>query len=215
MLTADLYFSFRSPYSYLATARYRDLVREYDLTIVLRPVYPIAVRNPGFFDSANPLWVPYLLADVVRVAEFNAMPFRWPRPDPIATDRETRRILPDQPHIHRLTWLGVLAAHRGKGLEFAFEVAHFLWGEGVENWHEPEKLAIPVRRAGLDLPELLAEMEGKTDDLHAEVLANQTAEETAGHWGTPCLVFDGEPFFGQDRIDMALWRMQQKGLKRR
>jgi len=26
------------------------------------------------------------------------------------------------------------------------------------------------------------------------------------------LVFDGEPFFGQDRIDMAVWRMQQKGL---
>jgi 2-hydroxychromene-2-carboxylate isomerase len=31
----------------------------------------------------------------------------------------------------------------------------------------------------------------------------------------PTLVFDGEPFFGQDRIDMALWRMEQKGLTKR
>jgi len=28
-------------------------------------------------------------------------------------------------------------------------------------------------------------------------------------------VFNGEPFFGQDRIDMAIWRMEQNGLKRR
>jgi len=28
-------------------------------------------------------------------------------------------------------------------------------------------------------------------------------------------VFDGEPFFGQDRIDVAVWRMQQKGLVER
>ena len=29
------------------------------------------------------------------------------------------------------------------------------------------------------------------------------------------LVFEGEPFFGQDRIGMARWRMEQKGLRPR
>jgi len=33
--------------------------------------------------------------------------------------------------------------------------------------------------------------------------ANQDALKAAGHWGVPTLVFDGEPFFGQDRIAMA------------
>ena len=42
--------------------------------------------------------------------------------------------------------------------------------------------------------------------------ANQAALEAAGHWGVPTLVFQGEPFFGQDRIDVALWRMQAAGL---
>ena len=41
------------------------------------------------------------------------------------------------------------------------------------------------------------------------------ALEAAGHWGVPTLVFDGEPFFGQDRIAMAKWRMDQKGLQPR
>jgi 2-hydroxychromene-2-carboxylate isomerase len=31
----------------------------------------------------------------------------------------------------------------------------------------------------------------------------------------PTLVFEGEPFFGQDRIEMAKWRMEQKGLTKR
>ena len=37
----------------------------------------------------------------------------------------------------------------------------------------------------------------------------------AGHWGVPTLVFQGEPIFGQDRIGLAIWRMEQAGLKER
>ena len=30
---------------------------------------------------------------------------------------------------------------------------------------------------------------------------NHAALQAAGHWGVPTMVFEGEPFFGQDRID--------------
>jgi 2-hydroxychromene-2-carboxylate isomerase len=49
--------------------------------------------------------------------------------------------------------------------------------------------------------------------LKAIVDANQGALAKAGHWGVPTCVFDGEPFFGQDRLDTLLWRLEQKGLK--
>ena len=29
------------------------------------------------------------------------------------------------------------------------------------------------------------------------------------------MVFEGEAFFGQDRIDLLVWRMRQRGLKER
>ena len=29
------------------------------------------------------------------------------------------------------------------------------------------------------------------------------------------MVLDGEPFFGQDRFDLLVWRLEQKDLKRR
>ena len=58
-------------------------------------------------------------------------------------------------------------------------------------------------------------MAGDADALDEEIAANQDALEAAGHWGVPTLVLDGEPFFGQDRVEMAIWRMGQKGLAKR
>jgi 2-hydroxychromene-2-carboxylate isomerase len=211
-LSADLYWSFRSPYSYLATRRYRGLTETYDLTITLRPVYPLAIREPGFFERSHPNWLRYTLTDMFRVAQFHSIPFGPPRPDPIVQDLATRKIAAEQPYIFRLTRLGQAATRRGKGLAFADEVSRLIWG-GAENWHEGDHLAGAASRAGLDLAELDAEALAEPQALDGEIAANQEALEAAGHWGVPTLVFDGEPFFGQDRIDMALWRMQQKGLE--
>ena len=149
-----------------------------------------------------------------RVAQFHGIPFGPPRPDPIVQDVKTRKISDEQPYIFRLTRLGQAAARKGKSLAFCDEVSRLIWG-GAENWHEGEHLAEAARRAGLDLAELDVEALADATELDFEIAANQSALEAAGHWGVPTLVFDGEPFFGQDRIEMAVWRMEQKGLKRR
>ena len=213
-LTADLYFSFRSPYSYLAIGRYRAMTETYDLDIALRPVWPLAVRQPDFFERNHPNWLGYTVRDMMRVAQFHGIPFGPPRPDPIIQNPQTREIAAEQPYIRRVTRLGAAAARRGKGLAFAAEAGRLIWG-GAENWHEGDHLAGAAERAGVDLAELDAEIETDTDALDAEIAANQDALEKAGHWGVPTLVYEGEPFFGQDRIDMVQWRMEQKGLAKR
>ena len=43
---------------------------------------------------------------------------------------------------------------------------------------------------------------------------NEQDHAASGHWGVPTFVFENEPFFGQDRIDLLIWRMESKGLKR-
>ena len=199
-LHADIFWSFRSPYSYLATRRYRALAEEYDLTLNLRPVYPLAIRQPDFFERNHPSWLRYLFTDVARLSQFLDIPFALPRPDPIVQDIATRRIASDQPHIFRLTRLGQAAARRGLSLAFADEVSRLIWG-GTAGWNEGEHLARAAARAGLDFAELEAEVAHEPDPLDAEIAANQAALEAAGHWGVPTLVFEGEPFFGQDRID--------------
>ncbi len=216
-LEADVFYSYRSPYSYLATPRLAALTRDWDLAIRVRPVWPIAVRDPGFFARENPNWIPYLLRDVRRVAEFNGLPFGFPKPDPIVQDMETRTIAPEQPYIRRITHLAVAAGRRGPetGLRFADVVSGALWGERVENWHEDAQLGPILARAGLDLAELQAEIDADPAGFDAEVEANQAALDAAGHWGVPTLVFEGEPFFGQDRLDLALRTMRRAGLQSR
>ena len=213
-LTAELYFSFRSPYSYLAVGRYRAMTEKYDLDIALRPVWPLAIREPDFFERNHPNWLGYTMRDMLRVAQFHDIPFGAPRPDPIVQDVATRRIAADQPHIRRVTRMGQAAARRGSGLPFAHEAGQLIWG-GQENWHEGDHLASALARAGLDPAEIEGEVAAQPDALDAEIAANQDALEAAGHWGVPTLVFDGEPFFGQDRIEMVRWRMDQKGLTER
>jgi 2-hydroxychromene-2-carboxylate isomerase len=213
-LSADVFWSFRSPYSFVATRRYRALTEEFDLTITLRPVYPLAIRQPDFFEKNHPNWLRYTFMDVFRVAQHLGIAMGPPRPDPIVQDLSTRTIAKDQPYIFRLTRLGQAATRRGKGLIFADEVSRLIWG-GAENWHEGDHLADAAARAGMSLPELDAEAVDDAAALDAEIASNQHALEAAGHWGVPTLLFEGEPFFGQDRIDLAVWRMKQKGLKTR
>ncbi|WP_324827167.1 2-hydroxychromene-2-carboxylate isomerase [Qipengyuania zhejiangensis] len=213
-LAAELYFSFRSPYSYLSVGRYRAMTEEYDLTIALRPVYPLAIRQPDFFERNHPNWLGYTFRDMFRVAQFHGIPFGAPRPDPIVQNVATRTIAEDQPHIRRITRMGQAAARRDKGLVFAHEAGQMIWG-GQENWNEGDHLANALAKSGLDPEEIEAEVAAQGEALDTEIAANQDALEAAGHWGVPTLVFEGEPFFGQDRIEMVRWRMEQKGLEKR
>lgn len=214
-LTYDLYWSFRSPYSYLVTPRLVALEADYDVRCNVRVVYPIAVRQADFFSNADPLWFSYFMRDVFRCGEFLGVPIRWPVPDPVVMDFATRTYPKDQPYIFRLSQLGQAAAEMGKGLAFISEVSRTIWSGNIDNWHQGDHLAQAAARAGLDLAELDAIVARDADRLDAAIKASQDAQRVGGHYGVPLMVFDGEPFFGQDRFDQMQWRMAQKGLKRR
>ena len=184
-------------------------------SIALRTVLPIAIRDPSILFTGSPNVGRYIFIDAARSAQMQGIPYRWPRPDPVVQNLMTREIAADQPHIHRLSRLGQAATRRGKGIEFADEVSQVIWSGTVDDWHEGDHLAEAAARAGLDLAELDAEAVSEAAALDAEIVENQKALEAAGHWGVPTLVVEGEPFFGQDRIEMAKWRMEQKGLQKR
>jgi 2-hydroxychromene-2-carboxylate isomerase len=216
-LEIDVFWSFRSPWSYLATPRLRAWQEDYDLSVNFRPVYPIAIRTPEFFLQMNPLWPVYFQRDLSRVAEFLDLPLTWPNPDPVSQyrgDDGRPRTSASQPHIHRLTRLGVVAAEQGRGIEFADEVSRLIW-QGTVNWHEGDHLAQATQRAGLDLAAMDAVTAAEEDRLESVIEQNQQDHEAAGHWGVPTCAFRGKPFFGQDRLDVLMWRLQKEGLQAR
>jgi 2-hydroxychromene-2-carboxylate isomerase len=214
-LSVDVFWSFRSPYSYLVTSKLRELSESWDVDIRMRPVYPLAVRSEGFFTRQDPLWIPYLMRDIRRLAEFNGLPIAWPRPDPVVIDPATLNGAPEQPHLDLLMPLGVMAARTPRSLAFYDEVTRLIWGGEDMPWNEGDKLAKAIARAGLDMAELQAQAAPLAAEIAAEIEANQEAHRAAGHWGVPTMAFEGEPFFGQDRFDVLVWRLKQHGLRPR
>lgn len=209
--TVDVFWSFRSPYSRLVTADLLQLREDYDVDVQLRVVLPLAVRNPNaLFDPSNRKPPLYIARDSVRRGEMLGRPIVFPiDPDPIVQDFRTMAVAKEQPYIYRLSKLGVEANRRGRGVELADRVAALIFG-GTRGWDKGDLLKDAVADAGLDLDQLDAAIEG--GDHLEEIARNQDALDAAGHWGVPTMVFRGEPFFGQDRIDTLRWRLDHAGL---
>ena len=214
-MTVQLFWSFRSPYSYIILPRILELRENHHVSIDLRIVHPAALRNPAYFDRMDPLARPYFMKDSSRMAEFHGLKFRRPIPDPIDQNPVTLAIAPEQPLARRLGRLGIAATERGRALEFCAEVATLLWSGDVTGWDQGSHLADAAHRAGLDLAELQADIDAHPDRHEAALAENDRLLRAAGHWGVPTMVFEGEPFFGQDRFDVLIWRMKQRGLKPR
>jgi 2-hydroxychromene-2-carboxylate isomerase len=210
--SVDLFFSFRSPYSYLALTGTRRMVAVWDVEVTLRPVYPLGVRVPGFFRRANPQFAKYVVLDSSRVAQREGIPFRFPRPDPIVQDMTTLDVAAEQPYIHRLTQLAAAAQLEGRSLAFTQAIAPVLWDGSVKGWNEGDHLARAASTAGFDLAALDAAIAADPDRYEGVIAGNERDHAASGHWGVPTFVFEGEPFFGQDRIDLLIWRMESKGL---
>lgn len=208
----DVFWSFRSPYSYLATPDLLRLREDYDLDVRFRPVLPIAVRSKATLFTADQSRVKYIIMDAIRRAECLGMSIGLPSPDPIVQDMGTFEVAAEQPYIYRLTGLGVEAERRGKGIDFAYHVSHLIWG-GEPGWNQGDRLAEATAKSGLDLAEMEAAIDA--NDPMPVIETNQQALEAAGGWGVPTMVFEDEPFFGQDRIETLRWRLNQKdGLRK-
>ena len=215
MLTVDLYWSFRSPYSYLATRRIVAMEAEYELNIRFRVVHPLAIRAPEFFERSNPLMQAYVAMDTRRVAEFLDIPFVWPQPDPVVVDATRRKFAVEQPYIFWLSRLGVEAARQSRGLAFANEVSQILWGGEVRNWHESDHLARAAHRAGLSLTNSKAQSMLVAQTM---TLRSQTTTARLNVWGIGVFqLWYSRESRSSVRIEfeVCMWRMKKHGLVKR
>lgn len=235
-LEIDVFYSMRSPYSYLSLHRYTWLNSYYNCDVNIKVIFPVAVRTPGMFagggQSEHPTkkaakkggrW--YKWADVVhdtaRVGQYEGVPFRFPDPDPIVQNHwpfenaNSGFILPleQQPYITWLVRLANAAQLEGKALEYVNAVSPLIFGGESDFW--PAEIEGAVNSIGMDYEATIKDIQAnpqKYDDVWQK---NQTEFLASGHGGVPCGVFRGEPFFGQDRCDLIFWRLRQSGLTER
>lgn len=212
-LGVEVYWSVRSPYSYLVTPRLFQLHKGSNAKVSVRPVYPHAVRMPEMIESRSALWLAYFKLDIVRTADFLGLPLAWPTPDPVAVDAQTGRLLADQSRVRDLTWRIAAAEELGAGIAYIHHLSRLLWSPEVEDWSSGRQLDDVAARAGVDPEHVSRLVDRDHERLERVVQDNQRRETDIGHWGAPVMVFRGEPFFGQDRFDQLVWRLRQHGLE--
>ena len=79
----DVYWSFRSPFSYLVTPDLARLRTDYDVDVRMRIVYPIAIRDPALvFDPANRAKAFYIMPRLPTARGVSGHAVRVPAPGP-------------------------------------------------------------------------------------------------------------------------------------
>ena len=212
----DLYFSYRSPYSYLILPRMLKLKEKYDIEINFKVVYPIAIRMPEWFEGKNFFtFFFFKMIDMRLQAKKLGIPFTSKlKPDPIRQNIMTGKISSHQPYIFDICHLGQMAQMKGVGMEFAFEVSSLIFG-GVENWNTDENLSEAAKKVGLDLIQLRESVNVHEEEIIGQIKQNQVDQLNAGHHGVPLTVIGDKHFFGQDQFDKIMETLKENGLKQR
>ena len=209
MARVDVYYSTQSIYCYCLTDRLIWL-QDQGVEVTIRPVLGAVLRLPENYENRGALETAYFNIDSRRVAEQLGLPCDGPDPSPIT-------FLPGPgwragPDLTRNTWLNrlfVAAVDVGRGLGFLDHVLRAIWAGSLKGWDQPGALGQVLAQAGLVEAVLLDAM---PENQAKEILErNAQAMYAAGHWGVPLMVYQDEPFYGQDRFDALLWRMRQQG----
>jgi 2-hydroxychromene-2-carboxylate isomerase len=217
----DVYWSMRSPYCYIALDRLLQLREEYDVDLNLKVVWPIAIKDPEFFIGISKYMeyrVPYQDLDTARSAAFAGVAYQYPNPDPVRQAPNFGPVLPmeKQDLIKMITHAAIYATGQGKGWEYLDQVSHMMWNGSVpKDWHKGDHVKNAIDRTGLDGAKVLQEIAKNPAKYDAIIDEHQKGQNEAGFGGVPLMTLRGENFFGQDRIDQLLWRMEQYRVPKR
>ena len=190
-----LFFSFRSPYSYLGSPRIFSLPEKYDIDLEWHGVPPMVNRGVPL----SPAKAMYILLDAQRVAKRLGMPFQFPNPDPLD-------------HAHSLLRGAEYANDKGRLAPWVTGLARAIWGDQRDYTGESVMREI-TETAGLDLEGILAAIKGNAE-YDKRIEAHVNLLEEVGHWGVPTMEVDGNLFWGQDRIDYLEAYLDEQGCKR-
>lgn len=186
----DFFFDFSSPYGYLAAARIEEVLGGRGREIVWRPyMLGAAMKLSGSRPLVQvPLMRDYVAHDFARSARRYRIPFQLPEPFPIAALAPTRAFY----------WLHDRDPGSAKAFAQAAFAAYFAAGRNVA---EPEVVREIVHDLGLDA-------EAVVGAIASGAVKQRVKEETdraikRGVFGSPFVIVDGEPFWGNDRLEQA------------
>lgn len=176
----EFFFSFRSPYSYLAFDRVVNLGKRHNARLILKPVLPMLMRELPVPKAKSR----YILRDCTREARRLGIPFGRIC-DPLGAGVERGYALFDY------------AEDQGKLAPYCAAFMRSVWSQGVDAATDRGMERI-VTSAGLEWS--VARPLLNTQEWRGRVEANQHRLQEVGLWGVPSFCVDGQSLWGQDRL---------------
>jgi 2-hydroxychromene-2-carboxylate isomerase len=190
MSSIDFYFEFASPYGYLASLRIDAIAARHGREARWLPIMlGAALKRTGAGPNVQlPLKGPYLLRDAPRAARLQGAPFRLPPVMPMNSLAASRAFW----------WLEASDAPLAKRLAQAVYHAH--WGEG-RDMSTAELVAEVALPLGIARDALAAAVQQPAIKERLKAETERSLER--GVFGSPFVFVDGEPFWGNDRLDQV------------
>ena len=175
----ELFYSFRSPYSYLSLKRVYEIADAFGLGLKLRPVLPMVMRG---MQVPRPKLL-YIARDTTREAERLRIPYGRIA-DPVGVG------------VERCLAAFRYAESEHKGRDFLANAGAAIWSEAIDVSTDKGMRKV-TGRTSLFWPDVVAAM--GSDDWRAEIEGNRESMMASGSWGVPTIRMGDEVFWGQDR----------------
>ncbi|UCE31627.1 MAG: 2-hydroxychromene-2-carboxylate isomerase [Burkholderiales bacterium] len=187
----DYYMNPTSPWTFLGHARLREICALHNVAIALKPVDVVGRVFPasGGLPLAKraPQRQQYRLIELERWAALRELPLKLqPKHFPVPGHEASRLIIAcDQVH------------DTDEAMELAYRLMYALWCQD-RDLEDPKTLQQICREAELDPNPLFQ----RIPDTHQVFDAYTKEAIAAGVFGMPWYVYRGQPFWGQDRLEL-------------
>jgi 2-hydroxychromene-2-carboxylate isomerase len=193
-LSVEMWFSFRSPYSYLAIEQIEALLAPTKTPLVLRPILPMVTRGLAV-PSVKRM---YIVRDAKREADRLGIPF-GELCDPLGKAVENCLAI--------AKWAGQRSP--ADALAWARSAMRGIWAEAKDP-AEYVDLKILVERAGLPWEEARAALDDP--EVTKWATANATDLGVVGLWGVPSFRVGDFVSWGNDRLPLLADRLRRHQL---
>lgn len=180
-----IFYSARSPYSYLGLEQAKALCEHYQIPLMIKPVLPMMMRGLHVPDAKKMA----IFHDTKREAKVKGIPYGFVA-DPLGEAVEKGYA------VYQYACL------QNKGLEFLIEFGRAVNSQGIRADQE-RGLKLISERAGLDWSQAKPYL-AKEEWRHM-VADNMRELSQLGLWGVPCFHYIDTVVWGQDR----LWVIEQ------
>jgi 2-hydroxychromene-2-carboxylate isomerase len=198
LATIKFYYDYKSPFTYLAFDPVLDLERTHQVKLAFIPhVFDFKAYGGELPARTDRDWfkVRYLYEDVRRFANERGLIIRGPQ----------------KLYDSRVALIsGLFADRMGHFRDYSRKVFERFFKRELD-LENIDQLDAVIAECGMDAPAFRRFVAGEGPTALAEALAQG---EHDGIFGVPTLLVDGEPFWGNDRVEWAIKKLDHMGLRR-